>query len=64
MSSHHRQAVEMAELTPPNTANAESRRLATDIVPTVQGQVRQMQGWLDAWGFRLPAAARPFCAWI
>ena len=63
MSSHHRQAVEMAELIRPNTADAEIRRLATDIVLTQQAQVGQMQGWLDAWG--LPATgAGPPMGWM
>ena len=57
MSSHHRQAVEMAELIRPVTRDEEVRRLATDIVLTQQAQIGLMQGWLDVWG--LPLVGSP-----
>ena len=52
MAVHHAQAVQMAGIVQRNTESEEIRQLATDISLTQQGQIGQMQGWLDAW--RLP----------
>jgi uncharacterized protein (DUF305 family) len=52
MAVHHAQAVQMAEIIQRRTESDEIRTLATDIALTQQGQMGQMQGWLDAW--RLP----------
>ncbi|MCS6910364.1 MAG: DUF305 domain-containing protein [Anaerolineales bacterium] len=54
MSAHHKQAVEMALIIRDRTEDAELRQLLIDMILTQQGQIGQMQGWLQAWG--LPAA--------
>lgn len=52
MSTHHAQAVEMAELVRGRTDNPEVGLLAREIPLVQQGQIRQMNGWLDVWGLR------------
>lgn len=54
MSTHHKQAVEMALILRDRTEDAELRQLLIDMILTQQAQFGQMQGWLQAWG--LPAA--------
>lgn len=56
MSTHHAQAVEMAEIARGRTSDPEIRTLAIDIALTQQAQIGQMRGWLDVWGH--PAAGR------
>lgn len=53
MSTHHGQAVEMAELIRTRTDDPGLRTIATDIALTQQAQIGWMSGWLDVWG--LPA---------
>jgi uncharacterized protein (DUF305 family) len=63
MMVHHDQAVEMAGIIRDRTSDEHIRALATDILLTQQGQIGQMQGWLDAWG--LPATGpEPPMAWM
>ncbi|QIN85518.1 DUF305 domain-containing protein (plasmid) [Rubrobacter tropicus] len=63
MSVHHAQAVEMAEIVRDKTESDEIRVLASDVALTQQGQIGQMQGWLDVWG--LPATGtEPAMAWM
>jgi uncharacterized protein (DUF305 family) len=54
MSTHHKQAVEMALIIRDRTEDTELRQLLIDMILTQQAQFGQMQGWLQAWG--LPAA--------
>lgn len=63
MSTHHAQAVQMAELIRTRTEDAELRTIAADIALTQQAQIGWMSGWLDVW--RLPAhsSADPM-AWM
>lgn len=63
MSVHHGQAVEMAQIILERTEDGAVRVLALDIAFTQQGQIGQMQGWLDVWG--LPATGvDPPMAWM
>lgn len=63
MSNHHSQAVEMAELVRDRTQDPTIRILATDIALTQQGQIGQMQAWLDMWG--LPQTSpEPALSWM
>jgi uncharacterized protein (DUF305 family) len=50
MSTHHAQAVEMAELVRFRTRDPAIRLLAGDIALTQQGQIGQVSGWLEEWG--------------
>ena len=63
MSTHHAQAVEMAEIVRDKTGNEEVKLLAEDIALTQQGQIGQMQGWLAIWGLR-PTGPEPAMAWM
>lgn len=63
MSTHHSQAVEMAEIVRDRTVDSEVRLLATDIALTQQAQIGRFQGWLDAWGL-LPTGSAPAMAWM
>ncbi len=61
MSTHHRQAVEMAFLILDRTDDPAIRLLATDIITTQQHQIGQMYAWLALWdvpqaGFEEPMA--------
>lgn len=63
MSVHHAQAVEMAEIVRDKTESEEIRTMAADMALTQQGQIGQMQGWLDVWG--LPATGpEPAMSWM
>jgi uncharacterized protein (DUF305 family) len=63
MSVHHAQAVEMAEIVRDKTESDEIRTMAADMALTQQGQIGQMQGWLDVWG--LPATGtEPAMSWM
>jgi uncharacterized protein (DUF305 family) len=62
MSRHHLQAVEMANLAPDRSRDAEVRRLAFDISSTQNNQVGRMQGWLSLWG--LPTSGGETMAWM
>lgn len=50
MVPHHAQAVEMADLVPGRTENAELRALATQIKDAQQPEIDRMTGWLTGWG--------------
>jgi uncharacterized protein (DUF305 family) len=63
MAVHHAQAVQMAELIRPRTADAAIRTLATDIALTQQAQIGHMAGWLDAWGL-LSTGHQHAMAWM
>lgn len=63
MMVHHAQAVQMAEIVRDKTESEEIRSLAADIDLTQQGQIGQMQGWLQVWG--LPATgSEPAMSWM
>ena len=62
MTSHHEQAVQMAEIVRGSTAHEEIRVLAIDIALTQQAQIGRMRGWLDVWGVS-PTGERPPMAW-
>lgn len=63
MSSHHLQAIELAELARERTDDPEVAVLARDIALGQQSQVGQMRGWLDAWGLPPTTTAAPM-AWM
>jgi uncharacterized protein (DUF305 family) len=63
MTTHHEQAVEMAELIRDRTDDPVLRTLAKDIALTQQGQIGQMMGWLDVWEL-LPTGEDPPMAWM
>ncbi|MBA3426200.1 MAG: DUF305 domain-containing protein [Rubrobacteraceae bacterium] len=63
MSTHHAQAVEMAEIVQNKTGSDEIRTLASDIALTQQAQIGQMRGWLDVWGLS-PTGSEPAMAWM
>lgn len=63
MSTHHAQAVEMAELVRGRTDNPEVGLLAREIPLVQQGQIGQMNGWLDVWGLRT-TGTEPAMAWM
>jgi len=63
MIVHHSQAVEMAEMVRDKTDDEAIQTLATDIALTQQGQIGQMQGWLEVWG--LPqTGTEPAMTWM
>jgi len=53
MSTHHTQAVEMANLAATRSADPQVQRLAFDIASTQNNQVGRMRGWLSLWGLPL-----------
>ncbi len=59
MAAHHAQAVDMALIIHDRSANEELRQLALDIVLTQQGQIGQMQGWLNLWGRSIEGTEPP-----
>ncbi len=63
MSTHHAQAVEMAELIRTRTDDAELRTIAADIALTQQAQIGWMSGWLDVWGLPAYSSDAPM-AWM
>lgn len=63
MSTHHAQAVEMAEIIRGRTTDEDVRILAVDIALTQQAQIGRMSGWLDVWGLRQSSSA-PAMAWM
>lgn len=50
MIPHHRGAVEMAELAPGRTSNAEVLDLASRIKQAQDPEIKTMAAWLDSWG--------------
>ena len=63
MSNHHSQAVEMAEIVRDRTQDPEIRILAADIALTQQGQIGEMQAWLDMWGLS-QTSPEPAMSWM
>ena len=63
MSVHHAQAVEMAEIVRDKTESEEVRLMAADMALAQQGQIGQMQGWLDIWGLS-PTGSDPAMSWM
>lgn len=63
MITHHAQAVDMAILLRERSDDPELRQIALDMLLTQQGQIGQMQGWLNAWGYPL-ASSRPSMEWM
>jgi uncharacterized protein (DUF305 family) len=53
MSTHHVQAVEMANLAATRSDDPDVQRLAFDIASTQNNQVGRMRGWLSLWGLPL-----------
>lgn len=63
MTTHHTQAVVMANYARDHTDDSRLRLLAYDIETEQQFQIGEMAGWLDTWG--LPAVSgRPQMAWM
>jgi uncharacterized protein (DUF305 family) len=63
MIVHHAQAVEMSGIVLDRTNDERIRTLANDIALTQQGQIGQMQGWLDVWGLP-PTGSEPAMTWM
>jgi uncharacterized protein (DUF305 family) len=63
MIVHHDQAVEMAGIVRDRTEDEDILSLTTDIVLTQQGQIGQMQGWLEVWGVPQTGPEPPM-AWM
>jgi uncharacterized protein (DUF305 family) len=63
MSTHHAQAVAMAEAIRDRTEDPDLKLLATDIALGQQGQIGRMSGWLDEWGLSISSTNAPM-AWI
>jgi len=63
MITHHAQAVDMATLIRDRSEDGDMRQLAIDIMLTQQGQIGQMQGWLNLWGYPV-ARTGPAMAWM
>ena len=63
MSTHHTQAVTMANYERDNSTDSALKVLAYDIETSQQFQIGEMQGWLDAWGLSR-SSSRPEMAWL
>jgi len=63
MMVHHAQAVEMAEIVRAKTESDDIGTLAPDMALTQQGQIGQMQGWLQVWGLS-PTRSEPAMSWM
>ncbi|QKV78181.1 DUF305 domain-containing protein [Amycolatopsis sp. Hca4] len=50
MIPHHEQALEMAKLVPSRSSNPKVVDLASRIEKAQDPEIRQMRGWLSAWG--------------
>ncbi|WP_020658630.1 DUF305 domain-containing protein [Amycolatopsis benzoatilytica] len=59
MIPHHRQALDMAKMVPSRSTNPKVVDLAGRIDKAQDPEIRQMQGWLDAWGAPSTGAAMP-----
>lgn len=62
MSTHHQQAITMANYERDYSSSSQLRILAYDIETSQNFQMGEMQGWLDSWG--LPRTARTQMAWM
>ena len=63
MSTHHQQAVTMANYERDFSTNPTLQLLAYDIEDAQTFEIGQMQGWLDSWGLAR-GTARPTMAWM
>ncbi|WP_371404180.1 DUF305 domain-containing protein [Kribbella sp. NBC_00662] len=54
MIPHHQQAVEMADLALRKATTAEVKNLATAIKAAQDPEIKQLSGWLTAWGRPVP----------
>lgn len=63
MSTHHAQAVEMANIVYRRTQDPEIALIARDIADTQQFQIGMMTGWLDIWG-RSVSSDQPIMGWM
>ena len=63
MMVHHEQAVEMAGIAQSRTEDEEIRSLATDIMLTQQGQIGNMQGWMEVWNLPI-TGSEPRMGWM
>ena len=63
MSTHHAQAVAMAEAIRDRTEDPDLKLLATDIALGQQAQIGRMSGWLDEWGLSI-SSTNAAMAWI
>ena len=63
MSTHHSQAVDMAERIRTRSTDTVLRTLATDIVLTQQNQIGQFRGWLEQWGLPTASTGTPM-SWM
>jgi len=59
MSTHHAQAVSMADAIRTRTDDPLLASLATDIVLTQQSQIGRFSGWLDQWGLPVTSTDAP-----
>lgn len=62
MSTHHAQAVSMADAIRTRTQDPLLASLATDIVLTQQSQIGRFSGWLDQWALP-PTSPAPPMSW-
>lgn len=63
MSTHHAQAVEMANIVYRRSENPDIAFIARDIADTQQFQIGMMTGWLDIWN-RSVSSEQPPMAWM
>ncbi|WP_245617336.1 DUF305 domain-containing protein [Knoellia subterranea] len=56
MIPHHAQAVTMAAMVPTRSSSQEVKDLASQIQAAQDPEIKQMSGWLQAWGEPVPAA--------
>jgi len=54
MITHHRQAVEMAELAQTRAESPQVKNLATQIMDAQDPEIETMTGWLTSWGKPVP----------
>jgi uncharacterized protein (DUF305 family) len=63
MSTHHTQAIDMANYTRDATSDKSIQILARDIETEQYFQVGEMQGWLDTWGLSR-TSKQPVMSWM
>ncbi|MEU6716578.1 DUF305 domain-containing protein [Nonomuraea sp. NPDC046802] len=56
MTTHHQEAIEMADAARTRASSKEVKKLAANMSATRQAEVQTMKGWLSAWGEPMPAA--------
>lgn len=57
MIEHHQAAVDMAELAEGRAKHQEIKTLSADIVTAQQAEIKSMQQWQTAWGYRSSGSA-------